>query len=60
MLKSYSVNVAGFGRVYNLPIYFQAIDGVSPSQSGIRVLPTILSVCEFVDLQPSIPSANTS
>ena len=40
-------NLASFARVYNLPIYFQAIDGVSPSESGIRVLPTILSVSLF-------------
>ncbi|EAW11909.1 MDR family MFS transporter [Aspergillus clavatus NRRL 1] len=40
-------NFAGFARTYNLPIYFQAIDGVSPWQSGVRVLPTILSLCKF-------------
>ncbi|MCJ1396154.1 hypothetical protein MMC18_009043 [Xylographa bjoerkii] len=43
----FCTNVAGFARVYNLPIYFQAIDGVSPSESGIRVLPTILAISLF-------------
>jgi len=38
---------SSFALIYNLPIYFQAIDGVSPSQSGIRVLPTILAVSLF-------------
>jgi hypothetical protein len=42
-----SVNSASFARNYNLPIYFQAVDGVSPSESGIRSLPTILAICKF-------------
>ncbi|SPO03596.1 related to major facilitator (MFS1) transporter [Cephalotrichum gorgonifer] len=33
-----------FILVYYLPIYFQSISGVSPTQSGIRNLPTILSL----------------
>ncbi|THC93732.1 hypothetical protein EYZ11_006772 [Aspergillus tanneri] len=45
-------NFAGFARTYNLPIYFQAIDGVSPWQSGVRVLPTILSLCKIGWYQP--------
>lgn len=45
LLNHSSINAAGFARVYNLPIYFQAID-VSPSESGIRVLPTILAICK--------------
>lgn len=40
-------NNSGFVRVYNMPIYFQAVDGVSPTESGIRVLPTILSISIF-------------
>ncbi|KAK8030317.1 GliA [Apiospora arundinis] len=32
-----------FVLIYYLPVYFQAIDGVSPTQSGIRNLPFILS-----------------
>ncbi|KAI9642731.1 hypothetical protein NHQ30_008462 [Ciborinia camelliae] len=40
-------NNSGFVRVYNMPIYFQAVDGVSPTESGIRVLPTILSISLF-------------
>jgi hypothetical protein len=33
-----------------LPIYFQAIDGATPSESGIRVLPLILAttICTLV------------
>ncbi|KAK8007959.1 hypothetical protein PG991_010510 [Apiospora marii] len=31
-----------FVLIYYLPVYFQAIDGVSPTQSGIRNLPFIL------------------
>ncbi|KAI1851283.1 hypothetical protein JX265_012304 [Neoarthrinium moseri] len=33
----------GFARTYNLPIYFQAGQGVSPSESGVRTLPTVLT-----------------
>ena len=33
--------------LYYLPIYFQAIDGVSAEQSGIRNLPLIIAVCEY-------------
>jgi hypothetical protein len=47
LLNYSSANMSGFARVYNLPIYFQAIDGVSPSESGIRVLPTILALCKY-------------
>ena len=32
--------------IYYLPIYFQAIDGVSPSESGVRNLPLILASCK--------------
>ena len=37
---------SGFARIYNLPIYFQAAQGQSPSESGIRTLPTVLTTCE--------------
>ena len=30
--------------IYYLPLYFQSIDGVSPTNSGLRVLPLILGV----------------
>lgn len=33
-----------FVFVYYLPIYFQAVSGVTPSQSGVRNLPLILGV----------------
>lgn len=35
---------AYFLIIYYLPIYFQSIDGVNPTQSGVRNLPLILSV----------------
>ena len=35
---------AYFLIIYYLPIYFQAIDGVSPEMSGVRNLPLILAV----------------
>lgn len=38
-----SLNSANFLLVYNLPIYFQAIDNASPSASGIRNLPLVLA-----------------
>ncbi|EXJ93249.1 hypothetical protein A1O3_01806 [Capronia epimyces CBS 606.96] len=41
---SFLSNAAGFARVYNLPIYFQAVQGVSPSTSGVRTLPSVLSI----------------
>ena len=28
---------------YNLPIYFQGVKGVSPTMSGVYVLPSVLS-----------------
>ncbi|KAF4766121.1 hypothetical protein HAV15_010702 [Penicillium sp. str.  len=38
---------SGFARIYNLPIYFQAAQGQSPSESGIRTLPTVLTTSIF-------------
>ena len=38
---------ASFARTYNLPIYFQAVQGLSPTESGIRTLPTVLSICKL-------------
>ncbi|KAJ5797861.1 Major facilitator superfamily domain general substrate transporter [Penicillium pulvis] len=37
------LNAANFSLIYNLPIYFQAINGDSPMTSGIKSIPTILS-----------------
>ncbi|KAL6716012.1 hypothetical protein ACLMJK_006974 [Lecanora helva] len=37
------LNSANFLLVYNLPIYFQAIDNASPTSSGIRNLPLVLT-----------------
>lgn len=46
ILTAFSLNAANFLITYYLPIYFQAIDGVSPTDSGIRNLPLILGVCK--------------
>ncbi|KAL1892981.1 hypothetical protein Sste5346_006661 [Sporothrix stenoceras] len=42
----FSFNFAGgyFLIVYFLPVYFQSIDGVSPTASGVRNLPIIIAV----------------
>ncbi|KAH8896392.1 putative MFS transporter [Thozetella sp. PMI_491] len=37
-------NGGGTSRIYTLPIYFQAVQGVSPSTSGVRTLPSVLSI----------------
>ncbi|CAH0018993.1 unnamed protein product [Clonostachys rhizophaga] len=37
------LNAANIALQYNLPIYFQAIQGDSPVQSGIKMIPSILS-----------------
>ncbi|KAF2259788.1 MFS general substrate transporter [Lojkania enalia] len=37
------LNAANFLMIYYLPIYFQAIQGASPSSSGVRNLPYILA-----------------
>lgn len=42
-LMSPSLNSANFLLVYNLPIYFQAIDSASPISSGLRNLPLVLT-----------------
>ncbi|MCJ1486454.1 hypothetical protein MMC06_006631 [Schaereria dolodes] len=38
---------AFFALLYYLPIYFQAVSGVSPSQSGIRNVPLVVSTSIF-------------
>jgi hypothetical protein len=48
----FCVHSSSFARNYNLPIYFQAVQGVSPSKSGIRTLPTVLTGCEFYPPSP--------
>ncbi|KAH6694909.1 putative MFS transporter [Leptodontidium sp. MPI-SDFR-AT-0119] len=37
----------GFARIYLLPIFFQAAQGVSPLDSGLRTLPTVLATSIF-------------
>lgn len=34
-----------FVALYYLPIYFQSVAGVSPTESGVRNLPLVLAVC---------------
>lgn len=41
------IQASGFARNYNLPIFFQAVQGVSPTESGIRTLPTVLTICKL-------------
>ncbi|KAI9852710.1 MAG: hypothetical protein M1838_005905 [Thelocarpon superellum] len=36
-----------FILLYYLPIYFQAVDGISPSQSGIRNIPMVVAISLF-------------
>ena len=45
----YVIFLAGsfFVFLYYLPVYFQSIAGVSPSESGVRSLPMILSISLF-------------
>jgi MFS transporter, DHA2 family, glioxin efflux transporter len=58
-IAAYSVCIqaSGFARNYNLPIFFQAVQGVSPTESGIRTLPTVLTICKFSFLLESSPVA---
>ena len=37
---------AFFELLYYLPIYFQSVDGVSASESGIRNIPLVLGACK--------------
>jgi MFS family permease len=46
---------SGFARLYTLPIYFQTAQGQSPSQSGIRTLPTVLTTCKYISPSPLFP-----
>ncbi|KAL8828900.1 MAG: hypothetical protein Q9170_006399 [Blastenia crenularia] len=45
----YVIFVAGsfFMLLYYLPIYFQSVSGVSPSESGIRNIPLVIAVSLF-------------
>ena len=49
LMTLYVITICGlfFILLYYLPIYFQAVDGVTPSQSGIRNLPLVLSCSLF-------------
>ncbi|KIW82634.1 hypothetical protein Z517_05661 [Fonsecaea pedrosoi CBS 271.37] len=42
-IYSFVSNMGGVSRTYTLPIYFQAVQGVSPSDSGVRTIPSVLS-----------------
>jgi hypothetical protein len=39
----YSLNAANIALQYNLPIYFQAIQGNTAVESGIKMIPSILA-----------------
>lgn len=43
-----NISFAGafFELLYYLPIYFQSVDGVSASESGIRNIPLVLGACK--------------
>lgn len=45
---NFSISFGGsfFLLLYYLPIYFQSVDGVSASQSGINNIPLVLGVCK--------------
>jgi hypothetical protein len=45
-----SFSGAFFVLLYYLPIYFQAIDGATAQQSGIRNLPLILAMSEYLPI----------
>ena len=50
-----------FALLYYLPIYFQSVDGVSASESGIRNIPLILALCTFCTIStPFSSTANAS
>jgi hypothetical protein len=42
----YSLNAANIALQYNLPIYFQAIQGNTAVESGIKMIPSILATGE--------------
>ena len=37
-----------FVLLYDLPLYFQSVDNVSASESGIRNIPLVLGVGELI------------
>jgi MFS family permease len=49
LLSSFMVFSAAsfFIVLYYLPVYFQAVDGISPSESGVRNIPFIIGVALF-------------
>ncbi|MCJ1474940.1 hypothetical protein MMC13_003600 [Lambiella insularis] len=54
----YTISLAGafFALLYYLPIYFQVVSGVSPSQSGVRNLPLVISVSLFTIISGNLIS----
>jgi membrane-associated HD superfamily phosphohydrolase len=52
------IQASGFARNYNLPIFFQAVKGISPTESGIRILPTVLTICKSSYLLQTSPVAD--
>ncbi|KAK4897396.1 hypothetical protein LTR27_004916 [Elasticomyces elasticus] len=49
LMMVYQVLVSGtfFVLLYYLPIYFQSVSGVSPTNSGVRNIPMIIGSCIF-------------
>lgn len=54
----YVIFIAGgfFTLLYYLPIYFQSVSGVSPSDSGIRNIPLVIAVAIFTTLSGALIS----
>ncbi|KAI1380491.1 putative MFS transporter [Hypoxylon crocopeplum] len=51
------LNAPNIALQYNLPIYFQAIQGDTPVESGLKMIPSILStaLCYYTYLPPFVP-----
>ncbi|KAL8682709.1 MAG: hypothetical protein Q9186_001305 [Xanthomendoza sp. 1 TL-2023] len=54
----YAIFIAGgfFALLYYLPIYFQSVSGVSPSDSGIRNIPLVVGTAIFTILSGALIS----
>jgi EmrB/QacA subfamily drug resistance transporter len=43
----FAVGLALFGGTVFLPLYFQAVKGMSPTESGLAMLPTVVGIMSF-------------
>lgn len=57
---SFFISGALFVLIYFLPIYFQAIRGVSAVGSGIRNLALVITICEYKSCVRNLPSGSTN